>query len=353
MMIATKEVKKKVEKMVASDNFYYIVIKRIKEDGCLPDVRELNLSKQARQYYVNKLVSRGVIYKKGYGVWGYNEEKYVELQKERSKKKMVAVTLRSTSKEVLLKSKKIRGHGFQWTIKIPRIHNWKNRRDYLNSKKIDWKPIGSNWEGERIVFRNHKVWLTNSSIVIYAPESLSYFASSAKESKERAVYDMIMLMKGLCSLLGVDFRIKGKFWWKCSRSQYASIENELARQVNNQGQRLRIADRSGVWLITDLSFSDELETTHATTSDRDMDKVVTPFLNKLKENPRLLDDIEQMIKALKDSVETQVKLGEVQAELNKETALGLKSVVDIMKLERVTVNSSVPDVKRERPDYVM
>jgi hypothetical protein len=361
-----KEVKKEVKQNRGSGleiyNSYYYVISAVKETGCLPSFESMNMTKQARQYYVKNLVARGVLYKKGYSIWGINEielKKFLDGFKSKEVKQngvlRPALGIKSTHKEVTPKSKEIRGHGFQWTVKIPRIQNWQFRRDYLNKKGIDWKPVGSNWKGESIEFKDHRVWLTDKSIVIYSPAELSYFASTADTALRYAQYDMIMLMKSLGVYLGVDFSFKGAFKWRVSRAHYAHINDSLAKQCSREGRQLKIADKDGVWLITDLSFTDELETVHPVTSKNDMDKIVTPFLNKLKENPNILADLEKYMLSLSQGLTAAVEVSQVQAKLNEDTARGLKIVVEYLQMQMGGLKGSgvVETSKKERPSYIL
>lgn len=66
---------KEVKKEVKSQNFYLSIFNQIREGKRPAQIKkELNISKQNLQYYINKLKKEGYISKKGYGVWEVNKE---------------------------------------------------------------------------------------------------------------------------------------------------------------------------------------------------------------------------------------------------------------------------------------
>ena len=213
-------------------------------------------------YYVRRLIKEGYIEKVGYATY-----------------KQVKT---SPGTHTTHHPKCIRGHGFQFTIRLPNIVNWDKRAVYLDKKNIRWIPIGNNWEGQRIVYKSHKVWLTAKSIVIWCPKDKSYFGTTAKESRRYALYDIKMYIKSLFKYLTIP---NISYSLKFSKQHYAEIKNELARQYNRDGHKLRVKGFDGEWLLIDKSLNvDELETVHTQTSPKDMDKIITPFFNDLRNN---------------------------------------------------------------------
>jgi len=275
----SQQVKKSTEKK----DFYLTIISSIKSNGKLPDIKLLNTSKQNLNYYVKQLKIDGIIQKKGYGVWEIDKDKaeqFLFLRKQQVKKLTAIGQKLKTFTSI---KRKIRGHGFVFKIKLPKINRWYKREHYLQIKKIKYDRVGSNWIGQGINFNKHRVWLTNKSIIVFTPKNKSYFASSSKKAKKHALYDMIEFTKKLERFMGCSFTINKKYKIRFSRQHYADINNELAKQYDREGKKLRVADFDGEWLIVDYSMGKiELETLHPKTADKDIDKVITPFLNDLK-----------------------------------------------------------------------
>jgi len=262
-------------------NFYFSVCRHIKTYGKLPD---LGISKQALQYYVNNLKRAGIITKLDYGVWSIDEDKWQQFL-FRKEVKITPKVGQPTDLEKLITKHKIRGHGFVFTLKLPNIRNWTNREQYLLKHKIHYKNIGLYKKTQSILFRQHKIWLSKNSIVIYFPKDKSYFDATAKESKQYAIYQLKQLIIGIERLLSINLRIHNKYEFRVSRQHFANINNTLAEQYNKAGKKLNIYNSKGLWFVIDNSFKlNEAETVNPKTSDKDMDKVVMPFFNDLKDH---------------------------------------------------------------------
>jgi hypothetical protein len=275
-----KEVKRS-KKVPYGMDFYLYVICYIKKHNKLP---EMGISKQAMQYHLKKLKVSNIINKIGYGTWAVDQDKWEQFQARKEVKIMPKVG-KPTEIEKLIKDKPIRGHGFVFTLKIPNIRNWDNREQYLIKHKIDYKNIGLHNSTQSINFRNHKIWLSNRSIIIYFPKDKSYFDNTAEDSKKFAIYHFKHLIIGLERLLGTNFRINNNYEFKVSRQHYANINNSLAKQYNMDGSKLNVYNAGKLWFIIDNSFNlNEAETVKPDTASKDMDKVVMPFFNDLKDH---------------------------------------------------------------------
>jgi len=277
-----------IKNVAWNQSFYFTIFSYVKNAGKLPVGV---CSKQALNYYVKALKIDGVISKLGYGVWRADD---VAWEKFKVKKLLQGT---KPCLENNFTSKQIRGHGFQFTLRIPHFDNWsKGRRSALERAGISFRPIRDGFDGERFVFRGHKTWLTSKSVVVYCPPDKQYFAESAEESRKYALYDMLQIVKGLENLLGVSFGRGGKLWFKFTKQHYADVNNVLAKQYNREGKVLRVADWDGEWLIIDYSLGiAELETTHSETAVRDMDGVMKPFLNQLRDTKLMPNDVLSMI----------------------------------------------------------
>ena len=187
-------VSKEVQNQLGSSNLNLFIYNHLKA-GLRPSkiCKQFGLKKTTVQYHLSMLKQAGLIEKVGYGVW--------EIIKEFNEKE-VQKTTRVTSQQLrgdlnLFKQDKVRGHAFQFKINLPELRNWKNREKLFLKKDIKFEPllIGGINRGQKLEFKGRKIWLTNKSIVIY--EKSSYLADTSKESQERAIQDMLALMKSL------------------------------------------------------------------------------------------------------------------------------------------------------------
>ena len=91
---------------------------------------------------------------------------------------------------------------------------------------------------------------------------------------------------------------------KCDKQHYGLVRNELAKQYDREGRRLRVADKDGYWLRIDDSFMraktgekvnfEELETEQSKRASFDMDDTVVPFFNALRGNKPAVDFMESL-----------------------------------------------------------
>lgn len=227
-----------------SENFYLTIYEYIKQGKNPAQIsKELNISKQKLNWYIKPLQAENLIKKIGYGTWIINPDKSEEQVKE-------------SIRYACHQSGEIRGHAFIFTIDLNGIANWQNRRQVLVKQGIEFKEAKIIGGGERLIYKGKKVMLTNSSLVIYEPESI--FANTSKEAKQLAVSRMLDYVNDITSYLGINLpQIK----FKVSRQHYALIKNALAEQYNREGKKLFVRDLGGLWLIIDNSFAlNELET---------------------------------------------------------------------------------------------
>ena len=257
-----------------SKNFYLTVYNQIKE-GIRPSgiCKNFNVSKQKLNYYLSSLKRSGCIKKIGYGVW--------EICGEFDEKK-VKETIRLTKYQPAnIKPDFVRGHAFQFKLKIPKLRNWEKREGILEKKNIKFKRlthlIGN---GQEIMLKDKKIWLTNKSIIIF--EKSSYLAKTAKDASKYAIYDLFEIVKGLETTLGVNFKINKKYRFKVSRQHYALVKNALAEQYERDGKKLKVYSEDGLWFVIDNSYNlNEAETVHPKTAVDDNTKVQN-FFNGLK-----------------------------------------------------------------------
>ena len=278
---------KQVNFLPYKENVYFSIVEYIKLNSKLPS---MGMSKQARNRYINKIKRAGVVIKLGYGTWGVDEDKYKQFEfiTKVIKQKEVNLTPKASKQHLSKKFtsfKDIRGHGFIITFEIPRIAGWYKREEFFKKQKIDYKKVGLNKSGIRIIVKEHKIHLYKSKIIIYSPSHLSYFSETAEESYKYAIYDLQQILKQLENLMQVSFLIDNTYKFKVSRQHYGKVNDSISKMYKRNGDRLYVANNKGVWLITDNSLNmNELETVNKDTSQIDMDNVIIPFLNSIKEH---------------------------------------------------------------------
>jgi hypothetical protein len=231
-----KEVKE-IEKEVKKDALLDIVFASLEAGKSTKTIiKELSISKQKLQYYLNKLKSDGRITKLGYGVWQTSKNRVANL---------------------------CRGHGFMWHLKLPKeVEGWDK---ILTNRHIEFKLINSN-HTYQIYLDNNKIWLSSKSIIIY--DIGSYFGYNAIQSRKLGFYALKELLIKLQSKLGVNLRDKqDNFIVKPSRQHYSLIKNCLAVQCNKEGKKINVYNEKGIWFTIDNSFNlEEAETIHPKTA---------------------------------------------------------------------------------------
>ena len=195
--------------------------------------KENNIKKQTLQYYLRQLKKDGVIVKEGYGVWKVLKE--------------VSKIPKGTSPK-----KQIRGHAFIWKVKSKEI-DWEKR---LKKNNISYQYVGIKGNVPRILFKDKKIWLTKKGLTIYEPKS--FFSQSSMTSKGMAVWELDKTIKALGRYLKIDI---GGYQFTTSREHYAMLDNELARQYDNNGEKLCVRRKNGsAWMWVDFSHGvNELE----------------------------------------------------------------------------------------------
>lgn len=212
----------------------------------------------------------GMIKRISYGTWQ-------TISKKRSTK-TTKVGQRQLQSNLYFFPDKIRGHAFQFKVSLPKMRNWKNREAILTKNHIAFKElsIGGIKRGQKLDFRGRKVWLTNSSIIIY--EKASYMADTAQESRQRAILDMLSLLRGLERHLRANFRTGRYYRFKVSRQHYAMVKNALAEQYDKEHRKLYVYSEDGLWFLIDNSYNlHEAEAVHSKTAVSDSKKIQDYF----------------------------------------------------------------------------
>lgn len=275
-----KEVQKEVQTTPKGLNLNLSIVSLIKK-GLRPSkmCEVLGKKKTTLQYYLSSLKRGGFIKKIGYGTWIVTKD-----YDEKEVQNIPRVAKHSLKNLNLLKPDSVRGHAFQFKIRLGEIRNWNRRTEIFDKLGIKYKRLmtGSTCTGQRIGYRGRKVWLTNKTIIIY--EKSSYMGENAKESRSYAIYGLISLIKGLERLLRANFKVNGQYLFSVSRQHYALVKNALAKQYDREGKKLAVYNTNGLWFVIDNSFNlHEAETLHPRTAVNDNEKV-QDFFNGVKEH---------------------------------------------------------------------
>ena len=134
------------------------------------------------------------------------------------------------------------------------------------NKKFDWKNLLKNFKIteirsnkiKRIIINGRKVWFTTKSIVIYEPRS--FYGINAIQSRKYALNCLLETLRAIEKKVRVNLR---PYTFKVSREHYGLIKNDLARQCNKKGEKIRVKDNiEGEWLWIDDSESLEIGRAH-------------------------------------------------------------------------------------------
>ena len=199
----------------------------------------------------------------------------------------------------------IRLHGQEFNIKIL-------YKDY-RYKKILEKANTLNIDGNTIrLYRN--------SIEVYLGHS--FFGDTCQKATARSFTYWNRLVARLENDLKLILVKPGSQNIKIVAQHYAEINNELAEECEKTGDKIRIytTDEGKLWFMADKSFNENEIETQGKTAKRDMEDVVQPFFNDLRDypdKPPKLSDIMNL-------------LGETNR-INRETASGLNVVVQLIK----------------------
>lgn len=272
---------KEVKQSTLSKNFYLIVYNYLKSGKTIQDVLfDYSISKQKLQYYINRLKERKVIKKVGYGTWEIIKQLDIK-----EVKKEVKQSTHDGMRQPYVFRKEVRGHGFMFRLQIPKLYNWNKRSTYMNKHNIKYSNIHSN--GHKLIILGKTVHLFTNSIIIY--DKYSYISNLAKESKSKAIYEFTRIIKRIETMFKVNLKINKGYKFKVLKEHYGLIKNALARQYNENGEKLHVYNSDGLWLVIDNSFNlDELETQKNRNPEPDHaindNEVIQEFFNDLRQH---------------------------------------------------------------------
>lgn len=192
----------------------------------------------------------------------------------------------------------------------------------------------------RFSLDDNTIMCYRNSIEVYS--NSSFFGLTPAEADSKAMNYWTRLFSKLETKLKVVLVKQGSLNITRVRAEFAETNNELAKSALKEHQKIRITgDDNKTWLIVDNSFNlSECETVHPTGSKHDMQSVVQPFFNDLRNNTSLLPS--QLSKAVLD---TQRQLNEFANGLNSLTT----NVNGLVSLMRSTSKMGQANLRDEEP----
>jgi len=285
----------------------------IKQHSKLPPHTKAEKSKYS--YYCKKLKERGLIENPAYGVWVAKEVQ-----------KNVQITEGTT------KRKRVRSHAYRFVVKVPFISNWdKLDQKYLTKRGLNPKKIP---QGYSIKIKRHTVWIGKDSVYVIFYKGKSFRVKSAKEGDACALVELNATLRALERKIKANLKF-GKSWQcRCTSKHHAEIRNEIAQYYQSRGiPKWEVRDHNGtLWLLIDNSFNlHEAETVNAPTATKDMDEVVAPLMNTLRENPHILDDLTNTLNYLVETQKQQIRIQNNSIESQKESSEQIKSIAYLLQ----------------------
>lgn len=166
----------------------------------------------------------------------------------------------------------IRSHGFEWNIKIL----WQDER-------YDRLRLKSN----SLFISGHTVRLFSSSVEVYGNDEASFFGEDVHQAQSRAFNYWNRFFIRLEHDLKVDLVKPRKFNIRLVKNHFALINNGLAKEVGDRAEHIKVyAPEDGkLWFLIDNSFNlHEAETIKTDTAKSDMQNIVAPFFNDLRDH---------------------------------------------------------------------
>lgn len=258
---------------------------------------------------------------------------------------------KSLSDDVLSASKV--SHAFRFVVQVPSSDVWKKRKSICESKGLNVQLKAGIGNVYMCQFQGFKIWLSDKSITIYFPNWKKYYVEQARFGFNYALEDLKCFLNDLGSFIGTDLSFEGIYKFKTSGQHHALIHNSLAKMYNRNKEKLNVYDKNGeLWLVIDNSRResirmDDIETI-GKTSDRNMDDVVDPFFNQLKETNLMPKDILNMFKLNNEQMNVLIKDREYYAENLKSHVQAIN--VLSQKVSELNLHSSKATINEDRSE---
>ena len=296
--------------------------------------KKLLVSKQAISKRLRPWIKKGVVIKRGYGVWEVDETQLKKYAKDLYKKSTIQLKLRSSNESQNFKENTIRGHGFLFTLKFPRPMDDFTRRKTLDVNGISWEEYQHPaFKAEKkIVFTGWKCRMTKNTLMCWMDEDRSIFSEDAEENLLEAIYRW----KSEC-ILKFEKMFKRSFKMKLPSGQqgynfrtgaqhHALIKNADAMMLRLEKKKVYVygTDNGELWLLADYSGKvDEMEAVNKDTSPNNAN-LMSRHYNSIKDTGMtyydVIDGFERTQKQINSLVEN-----------NHEYAINIKAHIGAIK----------------------
>lgn len=209
------------------------------------------------------------------------------------------------------------------------------------SIKIIWKDGKYNDKiNKKIILDNNTIMCYRDNIQVYSNNS--FFGDSVDEAEFKSLnYWSKFFNKLEYNLKCILVKERSQNIERV-RCEFAEVGNELATQCIKEHEKIKVSGVDGkIWLLIDNSFNyNELETTHAKTSNNDMKNVIRPFFNDLRNNEvTTMSDLRSLFKEAVMSIESN--------------AISIQAILKLISPNE-TLNNTSDDknIKIEKPIYV-
>jgi hypothetical protein len=186
--------------------------------------------------------------------------------------------------------------------------------------------------------------LNRDSLELYS--SKSFFAETAQKATAKSIEYWRRIFPRIEDKLKIIILKKGYQNIKMVRcGEYSEIDNELSIEAKKKGLKYKVftTEDSKLWFEIDNSFNlHEAETKHSQTSEDDMENIIAPFFNDLRDNkPPKMSELAKVLQILI----TQTS----------ENASGLNAVTTLLKrqLEREEqLRQPQESELKDKPEYI-
>jgi len=255
----------------------YLSIYSLIEKGFCPAqiAPKIGKTKQALNRYIMRLKVCKAISKVSYGVW---QTHGIDRLKEVNRSKHITARPSSHFISSTVCEGGVRGHAFRFSVVLPRVSGWFDRRRFFRLKKIPFKSIPY---GESLEIRGHRVKVFDRSLDVYFYPGWSAFSDDAEVSYAYAVLELNHVLTRFENLVGVNVR---PYRFSVSRQHYSLVKNALAKQYLKDRVKLEVFNPDGSkWFIIDNSYHlEEAESCHKEDARTDTRKV-QDFFNGVKQ----------------------------------------------------------------------
>jgi len=270
------------------------------------------------------------------------------LENEKLTKKQILIRRGCTRQALNKLIRKIKQKGLysEQKKKVSKIGTaWKPRKPIrVHGQKFKLTIIFKDSRYIKLMEKNNLIYVDSNTVKLYKNAVIVYGTQSFEaETVDKAIAKSLAYYQKLFYTLENDLKIilmkPRKHNIKMYDCHVSEMNNELAEDCNNKAEKIRVytSDQGKLWFMIDNSFNiNEAETLGATAAP-DMQDIVRPFFNDLRDNEAVtMTMIKQSILAL--------------ANENKETAAGLASVVKLITPNTI---QETKEKEHNKTDYIL